>query len=98
MNIPLNLISPKSLEKQLKVVESRIGVLETEISELLKIKAACLVLLGTAPPAETVDAAPTAGNAKGKKKRSESNDEDFAADPIDENEVAEESEEGATVN
>lgn len=68
MNIPLNLVSPKSLEKQLKVVETRIGELEAEITELQKIKSACLVLLGTAPQAEAVEtAAPVAGKAKKKK-------------------------------
>ena len=67
-SIPLNLVSPKSLEKQLKVVESRIGELEAEITELEKIKAACLVLLGTAPQADAVEtAAPATGKLKKKK-------------------------------
>ncbi len=66
----LNLINPKSLEKQLKAVEGRMQTLQAEIAELQKIKEACLVLLGTAAPQpEPVEvvAAPTSGKAKKKK-------------------------------
>lgn len=96
MNTPFNIISAKSLEKQLKVVESRMGVLEAEISELQKIKDACLVLLGSAPQTETLEAAGPA--VKGKKKKSETSEEEgFNAEG---NEVAdnEDGSESATVN
>lgn len=67
--IPLNLISAKSLEKQLKVVEGRIGELQTEIAELEKIKNACLVLMGGTSPA--VAESEEAMVAKAKKKKTD---------------------------
>jgi len=42
-----NIVSAKSLEKQLKVVEGRIQELQAEVQDLEKIRSACLVLLGT---------------------------------------------------
>lgn len=67
-SIPLNLISTKSLEKQLKVVEARISELQAEITELEKIKSACLVLMGTSPVlAESEESFAT----KAKKKKSD---------------------------
>jgi hypothetical protein len=83
-SIPLNIISPKALDKQLKVVESRIQVLQAEITELEKVKNACLVLLGSPDPSqvESAEAAWSSPPGKpGKKKRSESAPEEDA-DPI----------------
>lgn len=76
---PLNIISPKALDKQLKIVESRIQVLQSEISDLEKVKNACLILLGSTPEApEGVEAASSAAPVKNKKKRSENTDEETA--------------------
>ena len=94
---PLNIVSPKSLEKQLKVVETRIGALEAEIADLQKIKDACLVLLGTVPQAEPVEEIEAAAPApKSKKKKNEPDDADAnssLSSPEDD-----ESEENAAVN
>lgn len=71
----LNIVSPKSLEKQLKIVESRVQELQAEIHELEKIRTACLILLGTAaefpPEKEAADAALDAVPAKATKKKSD---------------------------
>jgi hypothetical protein len=42
-----NIISPKALERQIKLFETRIGELNAELSELEKMKTACQLLLGT---------------------------------------------------
>ncbi len=96
---PLNIVSPKSLEKQLKVVETRIGALETEIADLQKIKNACLVLLGTgtsAEPMEEIEAAAPTPAPKAKKKKSESDDQDLTSSTSSREDA--ESEENAAVN
>ncbi len=61
----LNIISTKSLEKQLKVVESRMSTLQAEMAELEKIKNACLVLMGPQVLSPEEESAP----AKNKKKK-----------------------------
>ncbi len=67
-SIPMNLISTKSLEKQLKVVEGRMSELQAEMAELEKIKNACLVLMGTSPAvAESEESLAT----KAKKKKND---------------------------
>ena len=68
----LNILNPKALERQLKVVETRINELQTEIDGLEKIRAACLILMGNIsvdlPSAEVVkenvDVAPPATKTK----------------------------------
>jgi hypothetical protein len=45
----LNILNPKALEKQLKILEGHIGDLQMQIDELEKMRSACLVLLGTVP-------------------------------------------------
>ena len=72
--LTLNIVNSKSLEKQLKVVETRINELQTEIRDLEKIKTACQVLLGA--PAEfpvpvTEGTQVEAASAKPPKKKSE---------------------------
>lgn len=62
----LNIISSKSLEKQLKVVESRMSTLQAEMAELEKIKNACLVLMGPQGLVPAEESAPS----KTKKKKS----------------------------
>jgi hypothetical protein len=61
LTMSLNILNPKSLERQLKILETEIGKLQLQIDELEKMKAACLTLLGTAPapePSEPKEAAP----------------------------------------
>lgn len=87
-NFPLNVISPKALEKQLKLVEGRIAVLQSEMAELEKIKNACLVLMGTAAtvaPAESAEAAAVTKNRK--KKSTEEEDGEEEVDVISPSEV-----------
>jgi len=70
----LNIISPKSLEKQLKVVDSRIQTLQAEIDELTKIRNACLVLLGNSveeTPERIEVEAPKASKKKPEKRNAE---------------------------
>lgn len=43
----LNILNPKALERQLKVVEAKIAELQAEMEGLEKIRNACLVLMGT---------------------------------------------------
>lgn len=42
----LNVLNPKALEKQIKIVDARLSELSVELEELEKIKAACQILLG----------------------------------------------------
>ncbi len=42
-------ISPKSLEKQIKLLDDRLLELQTEVSSLEKTREACYVLLGGSP-------------------------------------------------
>jgi hypothetical protein len=53
-----NVISPKALERQIKLLESRIQELQGELTELEKMKTACQLLLGSAglEPEKTPDA------------------------------------------
>ena len=44
----LNIMNPKQLEKQVKILESRIAELQSEIDGLEKMRVACQILLGTA--------------------------------------------------
>lgn len=74
-NFPLNVISPKALEKQLKLVEGRIAVLQSEMTELDRIKNACLVLMGTAVTATPVESAEAAAITKNRKKKSTEDEE-----------------------
>jgi len=65
-----NIVSSKSLEKQLKVVETRIQELQSEIEDLEKIRSACHTLLGTSndAPAEASESAQELAPASPKKK------------------------------
>lgn len=69
----LNVLNPKSLEKQIKIVDARLSELAVELEELEKIKAACQILLGK--PTEVKGAA-------AKKKQGESDE----SEPTPENE------------
>src|SRR5262245_21549433 len=54
----LNIMNPKQLEKQVKIVETRIAELQAEIDGLEKIRTACQILLGneaTLPVAKTAE-------------------------------------------
>ncbi len=95
MNSNLNIISPKSLEKQLKLVEGRMGALEAEIADLQKIKEACLVLLGSAPQTEPVEIEASAPAPKSKKKTPKSEEQETASSS---DSPDDESEENAAVN
>jgi hypothetical protein len=75
--VSLNIISTKSLEKQLKVVEGRMSTLQAEMAELEKIKNACLVLMGPQALAPEEESAP----AKNKKKKG-SDDEGLVSEAM----------------
>lgn len=73
-----NVINPKSLERQMKIIEQRLTELQSESSALEKRREACQILLGLplAPMGASVDtAAPVAPNKKSsrpkKKERTE---------------------------
>ena len=74
----LNIISSKSLEKQLKVVEGRMSTLQAEMAELEKIKNACLVLMGPQALVPAEDAAP----AKNKKKKGSDEEEALVSEAM----------------
>lgn len=73
-NTPINVISPKALEKQLKIVEGRMSVLQTEITDLQKIKDACLTLLGVSGE-QPIEVSPETPKGKKRKASSEENAE-----------------------
>jgi hypothetical protein len=81
--LPLNVISPKALEKQLKIVESRMTVLQAEMTELEKIKNACLVLMGTPEEAPSADMAGVAARSKKKKATAEDDTTESNDTPVD---------------
>lgn len=83
----LNIISSKSLEKQLKVVESRISTLQAEMAELEKIKNACLVLMGPQGLAPVEEATPS----KSKKKKSADDEALVSEDMIAQDDTSSES-------
>src|SRR5205807_2146121 len=58
--INLNVLNPKQLEKQLKVVESRISELENEIKDLERMRKACLILMGDPVDFDAPEAVPLA--------------------------------------
>jgi hypothetical protein len=83
----LNIISSKSLEKQLKVVESRMSTLQAEMAELEKIKNACLVLMGPQGLTPVEENAPT----KTKKKKASDEEALVSEDMIAEDDTSSES-------
>ena len=89
-----NIVSSKSLEKQLKVVEVRIQELQAEIHDLEKIRSACHTLLGTSSDLspETAEAAqefPPTPAKKKSAKRTSLNAEEITEEPLLENKVSE---------
>jgi hypothetical protein len=46
MNLNLNILNSKALERQIKVVEGRIAELQKELQALERVRAACRILLG----------------------------------------------------
>jgi|GEM_PF-4991252 len=77
-DILLNIISSKSLEKQLKVVEGRMSTLQAEMAELEKIKNACLVLMGPQGSAPLEETTP----AKNKKKKGSDDEESLVSEAM----------------
>ena len=71
-----NVINPKSLERQIKIIESRLSELQNETAALEKKREACYLLLGLPllPFGATVETAPvplaTKKISRGKKKES----------------------------
>lgn len=92
----LNIVSPKSLEKQLKLVESRMEELRAEIHELEKMRTACLILLGNvaefpaepeiAQPGEAATAAKATKKKADKRSASESTEENLGNEKLDSDE------------
>lgn len=84
MSIPTNVINPKSLEKQLKLVDSRVQELQAELRELEKVRTACLILLGNpAEFAEGAEAKPVEAAApKSPRKKTEKKDEQPPEVPV----------------
>lgn len=67
-------ISPKSLERQIKLLDDRLLELQTEVSTLEKTREACYVLLGGAPAVSSpADSSNAAKKAPQKRKRSADN-------------------------
>lgn len=74
-----NVINPKSLERQIKIIEQRLTELQAETSALEKRREACHILLGLplAPMGTNVETAPAAPPKKStrSKKKEQSEEE-----------------------
>jgi hypothetical protein len=60
----INILNPKALERQLKVLDTHINELQGQIDELQKMRSACLILLGAAPQPQEVTAPQAASETK----------------------------------
>lgn len=83
-----NVLNPKSLEKQIKIYDTRLQVLQAEVEELTRLKSACSLLLGAQPGAEpTLEAKPAEGaeakpaKAKGAKKEAKAEEGEATETP-----------------
>ena len=68
-----NVLNPKQLEKQIKVIESRMLELQRELDELNRMRDACHTLLGTTPQQ-------TAGESEQSKRGRTKREEESAGD------------------
>lgn len=81
-----NVINPKSLERQIKIIEQRLMELQSETNALEQRRQACHILLGQplAPIGASVETAPVAPTKKSsrpkKKELSEPNSEQESTD------------------
>jgi hypothetical protein len=77
------IVSPKSLERQIKLLDERLLELQSEVAELEKKREACHVLLGipVAPVSATMEtlSAPVKKAPPRKKREAEFSDEDEVA-------------------
>lgn len=78
-----NVLNPKSLEKQMKIYDSRLQILQAEVEELSRLRAACQLLLGSAPGAEAAAVPAEATDAKGPKGKKKEAKADDAAVPAE---------------
>ncbi|MEZ4750932.1 MAG: hypothetical protein R3B54_10010 [Bdellovibrionota bacterium] len=87
----LGVISSKALEKQLKIVNSRLEEIQSEVAELEKIKEACLTLMGSPSPEQLEEGLSQKSQAPKRKKEKgnlkpaglEKGSEDSSALPVD---------------